>query len=73
MAGYSSTPLWKKLGYKHELEAAIEGAPPGYMAMLQLPSEIHIHWNTKPRKGVAFVHAFLREAKVLDQKLVHLR
>jgi hypothetical protein len=73
MAGYSATPLWKKLGYKHELQAAIDGAPPGYLAMLGLPSEIKVRWLTGPSKGVAFVHLFCQEAPVLKQKLARLR
>lgn len=41
--------------------------------MLQLPSEIKIHWITEPREGVAFVHVFCREAQVLKKKLASLR
>jgi hypothetical protein len=73
MAGYSSTPLWKKLGYKTGIEAAIDGGPPRYVAMLELPSEIKIHWMTAPKEGVAFVHVFCREAQVLKKKLARLR
>ena len=73
MAGYSSTPLWKKLGYKTGIQAAVDGGPPGYVAMLQLPSEIEIHWMTEPREGIAFVHVFCREAQVLKKKLARLR
>jgi hypothetical protein len=73
MAGYSSTPLWKKLGYKTGMEAAIDGAPPRYVPTFQLPSEIQIHWVTDPKKGVAFVHVFCQETQVLKKKLAHLR
>jgi len=27
MAGYSGTPLWKKLGYKSGVASLVEGAP----------------------------------------------
>ena len=73
MAGYSSTPLWKKLGYKAGIEAAVDGAPPRYVPILQLPSEIKVHWIPEPREGVAFVHVFCREAQVLKKKLAPLR
>lgn len=73
MAGYSSTPLWKKLGYKSGVQAAIDGAPRGYLAMLQLPSEIQIDWVAKPKEGVAFVHVFCRQMQVLKEKLARLR
>ena len=73
MAGYSSTPLWKKLGYKTGITAALDGAPSNYVPMLQLPSEIDIHWIHEPTKRVAFVHVFCREAQVLKKKLMRLR
>ena len=73
VAGYSSTPLWKKLGYKTEMEAAIDGAPPHYVSMLQLPSEIKIRWLTGPRSGMTFVHAFCQEAHALKKKLTRWR
>src|SRR5258708_5906314 len=73
MAGYSSTPLWKKLGYKAGIEAFIDGAPPSYVAMLELPSEIKIDWTNEPKEGVVFVHVFCRETRVLKKKLARLR
>ena len=73
MAGYSSTPLWKKLGFKTEIEAAIDGAPDGYQQLLQLPREMTIRWVPEPRKGVSFVHLFCKEAPVLKRKLKRLR
>lgn len=73
MAGYSSTPLWKKLGYKLGIEVAVDGAPPGYVALLQLPSYMKIQWAAKARKGVDFIHLFCKEAEVLKEKLGGLR
>ena len=37
MAGYSGTPLWKKLGYKTGLRAYLDGAPDNYVQLLDLP------------------------------------
>jgi len=67
------TPLWKKLGYKTGIKAIIDGAPVGYVNLLQLPSEIRIHWMAEPKKGVAMVHLFCWEAEVLRKKLKSLR
>jgi len=73
MAGYSSTPLWKKLGYKDEMEASIDGAPAEYVALLQLPPEIRVRWQAKSKPGVALVHVFCRDAAALKKKLALLR
>jgi hypothetical protein len=73
MAGYSSKPLWKKLGYKPGMEAFVEQAPAGYLKLLQLPPVVGIHWVAEPRKGVAMVHLFCQEAGVLPKKLKNLR
>ena len=73
MAGYSSTPLWKKLGYKTETGTAVDGAPAGYVPMLQLPSEMKINWVAQAKEGVGFVHVFCHEAQVLKKKLTCLR
>ena len=73
MAGYSSTPLWKKLGYKHEMDAAVDGAPANYVALLQLPAEIQVEWQPRAKPGVAFVHLFCRDAATLKKKLEVLR
>ena len=34
MAGYSGTPLWKKLGYKAGVSAYVEGEPSNYISLL---------------------------------------
>jgi hypothetical protein len=73
MAGYSSTPLWKKLGYKAELEALVVGAPPSYASLLQLPVETKVCWLARAKQGMAFVHIFCLEASTLKGKLVQFR
>jgi len=73
MAGYSATPLWKKLGYRSGIEAATDGAPDGYVALLQLPAEVKVEWLAAPKSGVPFVHVFCREAVILKKKLTQLR
>src|ERR1043166_7966138 len=73
MAGYPKTPLWKKLGYKTELEAFAEGAPREYVSKLELPTRLNIRWLSKPKPGVEFVHMFCREASRLKEKLIQYR
>lgn len=73
MAGYSSTPLWKKLGYKSGMEAFVDSAPPGYIKGLCLPEELSIHWLSKAKQGIGFVHVFCREAATLKRKLEKYR
>ena len=73
MAGYSSTPLWKKLGYKPGLSVYLDNPPRAYFALLSLPPEMSIDWLGKPARGVAFVHLFLKESALLQQKLSKLR
>ena len=65
--------MWKKLGYKTGTDVVVVGPPAGYMDLLKLPPEMRIQWIAKPRKGVAMVHVFCREAEVLRKKLKELR
>ena len=73
MAGYSSTPLWKKLGYKPGMAAAVDGAPAKYPALLQLPPDVPVRWLKSAARGTGFVHLFCREEAALRKKLGPLR
>lgn len=43
MAGYSGTPLWKKLGFKEGFRAALVNAPKGFQKELApLPNDVKI-------------------------------
>ena len=72
-AGYSGTPLWKKLGYKEGESAYVEGAPVTYLAMLELPAEISVRWVERASAGIAFVHLFVSSRAKLEKKLQSLR
>ncbi len=72
-AGYSGTPLWKKLGYKPGLAAHLDGAPEGYADLLALPADVEVTWLARPPKGVALVHVFERRAAPLERKLKSYR
>jgi hypothetical protein len=69
MAGYSGTPLWKKLGYKSGTEVFLDGAPDGYARMLDLPRGLEVAWLPGARKGMGFVHVFSVSSAVLGRKL----
>jgi len=73
MAGYSATPLWKKLGYKSGHRALLVEAPAGYARLLALPAEVHVTWLDRPAKGMGFVHLFVLAAAVLRTNLTALR
>jgi len=73
MAGYSATPLWQKLGYKPDLEAFADGAPPEYVSLLNLPKEVKVRWLKKSKQGVKWVHLFCREMATLKKKLKQYR
>jgi hypothetical protein len=73
MAGYSGTPLWKKLGYKEGIAAHIDGAPKGYVDSLALPSDVKVNWAECPNEGIGFVHVFTNSKSALKTKLQRLR
>jgi hypothetical protein len=69
MAGYSGTPLWKKLGYGNGTAAYVDGAPDGYRTLLALPKDVGVAWLPRPRQGMRFVHLFATRASVLRSRL----
>lgn len=73
MAGYSGTPLWRKLGYKPGIAVYADGAPAGYVAMLALPAGVEVRWLSRPGKRPAFVHVFATGAAALENKLTGYR
>lgn len=73
MAGYSTTPLWKKLGYKTGVRALVESAPPDYTRLLEIPVEVTVTWLTHAEKGMEFVHVFSKKSGLLRDRLAVLR
>ena len=73
MAGYSGTPLWKKLGYKNGNQTYVEGAPTTYATILGLPADVSVHWEKRIRNGLNFAHIFATSKAKLQQKLLSLR
>ena len=73
MAGYSGTPLWKKLGYKNGMSAYIDGGPSNYISLLALPADVVITWFPSAKSDVQFAHLFTTSASNLKRKLESYR
>jgi hypothetical protein len=73
MAGYSGTPLWKKLGYKAGVSAYGEGEPSNYISLLTLPADVVVTWLPRAKSDMEFVHLFATSASQLKSKLESVR
>jgi hypothetical protein len=72
MAGYSSTPLAKKLGIKPGLRVHVVSAPENYRQLLDpLPEEVT--FTPTLRGKVDLIHVFVTAAEELAAKLVAYR
>lgn len=70
-AGYSGTPLYKKLGIKPGQKAWFAGNPSGYEEELQNIGEFQR--AQKLSKGLDFLHFFTSSRKALGTELPKLR
>jgi len=71
MAGYSATPLSKKLGYKAGYRACVKGAPDHYHELVQpLPDNVAI--SNRYLKDVDLCHFFTKSRRELANKLPDL-
>ena len=70
-AGYSGTPLFKKLGIKPGQKAWFAGNPSGYEEELRNIGDFHR--APKLSKGLDFLHFFTSSRKALDTELPKLR
>jgi hypothetical protein len=66
MAGYSATPLVKKLGLKPGFNVAFVSSPAGYVSELDLPADVII--NSRSGKPLDFVQLFVKSEKDLKTK-----
>src|SRR5712675_2188640 len=73
MAGYSGTPLWKKLGYKAGVSVYVEGEPSNYISLLMLPGDVVVTWLPRAKSDMEFVHLFATSASQLKSKLESVR
>ncbi|HET7512831.1 MAG TPA: DUF3052 domain-containing protein [Chthoniobacterales bacterium] len=69
MAGYSGTPLWKKLGYRDGLVAWVKNGPANYVSLLNLPRDLSVTWIARPKRGIGFVHLFATARSELEKNL----
>lgn len=64
MAGYSGTPLWKKLGIKPGSRVWAKDAPPGYKKLLApLPEDVE--FLAKAGKDIDLIHYFTKSRRDL--------
>ena len=71
-AGYSGTPLAKKLGIKASSRVLLHGAPEGFVDLLQpLPAGVMFERQAGPRVDMA--HVFVTRSEDLGEQLVALR
>lgn len=72
MAGYSGTPLLRKLGIREGTQIVALNPPDGYASLLgSLPAGAQI--VSEPRGRVSFVHFFTLSAAELRSALTRLR
>lgn len=68
MAGYSGTPLVKKLGFKEGFRARNKNAPPDYLDLLHpLPERVTISANL--RENIDLLHFFTKSSAELRREL----
>jgi hypothetical protein len=66
MAGYSGTPLVKKLGIKSGFNIVFVNPPPGFAKALDLPADVVV--NSRSEKPLDFVHLFVKSERELKAK-----
>jgi hypothetical protein len=66
MAGYSGTPLVRKLGIKPGFTIAFVNAPTGFAKQLDLPADVII--NSRSRQWLDFAQLFVKSEKELTRE-----
>jgi hypothetical protein len=67
-AGYSGTPLLRKLGFKEAMRVHYAGAPDHFPALLgDLPDGVRV--LARPAAGLDLVVVFVRERRELERRL----
>lgn len=72
MAGYSNTPLAKKLGIKEGFRVLVVKAPHDYQALLA-PLPASVAFTRTANSSTDFAHVFATERRALAPLLVKLR
>ena len=71
-AGYSGTPLTKKLGFKERSLVCLVDAPKDY-AQLVAPMPAGVQFISKPRRDADIAHIFVSRRSALSKHLSQLR
>ena len=71
-AGYSGTPLAKKLGIKEGSQVLLLGAPAGYETLLA-PLPLGVTFLTRASRGVDLAQVFVTRRADLEKQLASLR
>jgi hypothetical protein len=72
MAGYSATPLAKKLGFREGSRVLLVNAPQGYRKLVS-PLPANVSLSGRLRKDVDLCHLFTRSAADLRSRLANLK
>ena len=72
MAGYSGTPLAKKLGIKEQTSVVAVDAPDGYRKLLE-PLPAAVRFSSKIDKTIDVVHVFSTKKTLLARELASYR
>src|SRR4051812_31595379 len=65
-AGYSGTPLGKKLGYRPGMRAVVRGAPANYVRMIDTPG---VQFHSGAACELDLVHLFVSKRAALETLL----
>ena len=72
MAGYSSTPLAKKLGIKPGFKMRLINAPDYYFELFtDMPEDIRILTDKKTKKN--FIHVFVKKLNELEKYIFEIK
>ncbi|MEP7317033.1 MAG: hypothetical protein ABI667_10085 [Sphingomicrobium sp.] len=72
-AGYSGTPLGKKLGYRQDMRVFIDGMPDPVRHDIERSIGQQPNWIRIPESGLEAAHIFVTRRADLDTKLAALR
>ena len=71
-AGYSGTPLVKKLGLKAGMRVWLDGMPDSVRAEID-PAAVGVIEQAKPKPGLDAAHVFVTARKQLESRIALLR
>jgi hypothetical protein len=68
MAGYSGTPLGRKLGFKEDMRVVLINPPRGYDELVA-PVPMGVRFSSRLSAGIDMVHVFATEKRRLSEAL----